>query len=76
MTRNIYELLEVEKQKGKLSTNERKRLRTFKEKKVKLDAMPQRPCRVCGEMIPIPLIYCSSKCKEIDKERTHKNESV
>lgn len=65
--RDIYELLEVEKQKGKLTTNERKRLRIFKERKAKVDAMPQQPCKVCGRMIPKPILFCSTKCKEADK---------
>lgn len=67
--RNIYELLEVEEQNGKLSGNERKRLRVFKEKRTKLDAMPQRSCKVCGKMTPIPMVYCSSKCRDADKKR-------
>lgn len=66
--RNIYELLEVEEQNGELSANEQRRLRVFKERKAKVDAMPEQPCKVCGEMVPIPMIYCSSKCKEADKE--------
>lgn len=26
--------------------------------------LPEQPCVVCGKMIPVPMIYCSSKCKE------------
>lgn len=74
--RNIYELLEAEKQNGELSTNERKRLRIFKEKKAKLDAMPQQPCKVCGEMVPEPMIYCSSKCKEVDEKHLNRTDSL
>lgn len=69
MWRDIYELLKVEEQNGELSGNERKRLRIFKEKKAKLDAMSQRPCKICGKMIPVAIVFCSSKCKEINKRR-------
>jgi len=38
-------------------------------KKKKFKWLEEHPCKVCGRMIPKPMIYCSSKCKEIDEKR-------
>jgi len=71
--RDIYKLLKVEKKKGKLSKAEQKRLRIFKERKAKIDAMIQQPCKECGEkLIPIPMEFCSSKCKEDYEKKNFK----
>jgi len=43
-------------------------------KKKKFEFGPEQPCKVCGRMIPIPMVYCSSKCKEADKNGAEKEE--
>lgn len=59
--RDIYTLLKVEKEKGELTKKEKDRLKIFKEKKAKLDAMCTNECKVCKMKIPPPIEFCGSE---------------
>jgi len=58
--KHIFILLELSKKER--TSKEQKRVVTFLKGKAKHDAIPQRPCKTCGRLIPKPLAFCSSKC--------------
>lgn len=60
--KSIYQLLEMEKAKEKLSTKQKKRLKVFKEKGAVLDALWTGECIVCHTPLHKDIDFCSSKC--------------
>lgn len=74
---DIYELENLDQKGKKLTKKEMKRLKEFRDKRVKLDKLFTNKCKVCGRAIPKPLEYCSSECrrKEDGKERHTKDET-
>jgi hypothetical protein len=42
-----------------------------RKKKKEFKWFPEHPCKVCGRLIPEPMTYCSSKCRNIDKKGMH-----
>ena len=37
-------------------------------KKKEFEWLPEQPCKTCGRLIPMPMVYCSTKCREADNE--------
>lgn len=62
MKRNIYELMEIEKKKGKLTMKEKKRLKIFHKIAKTLDVLWIGKCKGCDAQIHRDVEFCSSEC--------------
>ena len=60
--KSIYQLLEMEKAKEKLSGKQKKRLKVFKKRRAVLDALWTGECIVCHIPLHKDMDFCSSKC--------------
>jgi len=72
--KDISEIIELESKGKKLTTREKRRLKEYKVVKAKTDKLSSGKCKGCGGWVPLPIIYCSSKCREEDegkKESKH-----
>jgi hypothetical protein len=38
-----------------------------RKKKKEFKWFPEHPCKVCGRLIPEPMMYCSSECARVDE---------
>ena len=61
-SKSIYQLLDMEKAKEKLSGKQKRRLKVFKEKRAVLDALWTGECTECKTPLHKDIDFCSSKC--------------